>query len=238
MIVAYIRVSTEEQAKSGLGLDDQQKTVGETAARIGIAVRATVIDDGETAGKDVNRRPKLQEAIGLLKKGDILLAVKRDRLSRGDPVAMSMIERQVARKKARVMSAAGEGTERQTSGAVFERRMHDAFAEHELGVIGERTSAALQAKRRRGELAGAAPYGWRSEVDLAMKPTKRGRPGQRLVPIENEQKALVIMKECRAQGFSLRDVARELARHGFQPKGKKWHAETIRVILGEDRKPC
>ena len=57
------------------------------------------------------KRPVLLDAIAALGPGDILMVAKRDRLSRGDPFVTAMIEAAVQRAGARILSAAGEGTE-------------------------------------------------------------------------------------------------------------------------------
>lgn len=238
VIVAYIRVSTEEQARSGLGLDDQRKAIVEAVARFGIPLRADiVVDDGHSAGKDVEKRDRLGFALSLLKRGDILLVVKRDRLSRGDPVAMAKIQRRVAAKKSRILSLAGEGTERDDASAVLEGRLHDAVAEHERGVTAERTSRALQAKRARGELAGGVPYGWKAVVDESVVATKRGHPGRRLTAVDVEQRTIALMRQLRGCGLSLRQVGTQLVSRGIRPRsgGESWHPDSIRGILGETK---
>jgi DNA invertase Pin-like site-specific DNA recombinase len=88
-----------------------------------------------------------------LKPGDSLLVAKRDRLGR-DPIVVAMIESAVVRKGARIVSAAGEGTEGDEPSHVLMRHLIDAFAEYERLIIVARTKAALQAKKARGERVG------------------------------------------------------------------------------------
>lgn len=94
----------------------------------------------------------------------MLLVAKRDRLGR-DPLVVAMIESAVQRKGARIVSAAGEGTDSDSPSDVLMRRMVDAFAEYERLVIGARTKAALQAKKIRGERVGSIPYGYQLDGD-------------------------------------------------------------------------
>jgi DNA invertase Pin-like site-specific DNA recombinase len=68
-------------------------------------------------------------AINELDNGDILLVAKRDRLGR-DPLVLAMIESTVARAGAKIVSAAGEGTESDEPSAILMRRMIDAFSEY------------------------------------------------------------------------------------------------------------
>ena len=109
----------------------------------------------------LERSSGLADDIATLGKGDVLLVAKRDRIGRLDPMAMAMIEAAVRRRGARIVSAAGEGTESDDPSSILMRRMIDAFAEYERLIIGARTKAGLGAKRRRGEkvTGGAIPYG-------------------------------------------------------------------------------
>src|SRR4030095_4225281 len=79
---------------------------------------------------------------------------------------VAMIERLVAKRGGRVISAAGEGTESDDPAGVLMRRLIDSFAEYERLIISARTRAALAAKRRRGErVSRFAPYGFRFASD-------------------------------------------------------------------------
>lgn len=230
MIYPYIRVSTDEQAESGNGLDAQRDSVSKSIAKIGIDSVSPTVDGGTSAALALDKRPILLELLSKLKKGDILLVSKRDRLSRGDPVAMAFIERMVARKKAKIVSAAGEGTDGDSPSDVLFRRIIDAFGEYERAIIAMRTMMALQAKRARGELAGNTPYGW-SAVEIPGKTTKRGKPSKRLEEIPEEQAAIQLMKKLRAAGASYRAVAAALHAEGVEPRGEgEWHPYTIKKI--------
>ena len=111
------------------------------------------------------RRTVLLDALAALARGDILLVAKRDRLSRGDMMTTAMIEAAVERAGARIVSAAGEGTESDDPASVLMRRIVDAFGEYERLLIKARTRAALLAKKARGERYGQVPYGRRLAGD-------------------------------------------------------------------------
>jgi DNA invertase Pin-like site-specific DNA recombinase len=158
--IAYLRVSTDQQADSGLGLDAQRRAIEQAAQRHGLAMTA-VYQDAGISGKDIESRPGLLEAVNALKRGDVLLIAKRDRLGR-DVVAVALIERLITRKGAKVLSAAGEGTDSDDPTALLMRRIVDAFGEYERLLIGARTKSALRAKRARGLRAGNVPFGYAS----------------------------------------------------------------------------
>jgi len=168
---------------------------------------------------DLESRPNLFALVQGLKRGDVLIVAKRDRLGR-DLVGVAMIERQIIRKGARIVSAAGEGTEGTDAGAMMQRQILDVFAEYERRLIGQRTKAALQAKRSRGERAGNLPFGYQLAAD-----------GQKLEPCEAEQAALAILEELRAAGYSLRQIAAELNRRGFTTRrGSPWRFQYVAAL--------
>lgn len=216
--VAYLRVSSDEQAQSGLGLEAQEATCTTAAGRLGAALVATHTDAAISGATGLEQRPGLLEAVGELGRGDVLLVAKRDRLGR-DPIAVAMIEAAVARRGARVVSAAGEGTEGDGPADVLMRRLVDAFSEYERLLIGARTKAALQAKRRRGERAGAVPFGYTADE------------AGRLIPDEGEQRVLALVRSLRDQGLSIRQIAAELNTRNLPARGSRWHSTTIARLL-------
>jgi DNA invertase Pin-like site-specific DNA recombinase len=96
------------------------------------------------------------EAIIALKRGDVLLVAKRDRLGR-DIYEILGIQRLIDRRGARVVSAAGEGTDAHSPSDVLMRGLIDQFAQYERHMIAAKTKAALQAKRARGERVSRFP---------------------------------------------------------------------------------
>ena len=110
-----------------------------------------------SGGLALEKRTILLDALAALAKGDILLVAKRDRLSRGEMMTTAMIEAAVKRAGARIVSAAGEGTESDDPASVLMRRIVDAFGEYERLLIKARTCAARRAKKARGERTGQVP---------------------------------------------------------------------------------
>ena len=221
----YRRCSTQEQADSGLGLAAQLAACEGAAARLGLTVAAVFDDAGVSGSTEGAEREGFMAAVATLEQGDVLLVAKRDRLGR-DPIAVAMIERLVGRKGARIVSAAGEGTEGNDPSAVLMRRMVDAFAEYERLLIGARTKAALGALKRLGVKLGAPALGTgrAEEIDAA---------GRRLViVVEDETRAVAAARTYRAEGLSLRAVAARLTADGLKPKrGGKWFPQTVAAAL-------
>jgi DNA invertase Pin-like site-specific DNA recombinase len=216
----YCRVSTEQQRESGLGLDAQREAIVQTAARLHLPLRHTFTDAGLSGSLAIEERPALADALNALRRGDVLIVAKRDRIAR-DAFVSVLLEREAAKKGARIASAAGEGTETDDPSAVFTRRILDAVAELERALTAARTRAALRAKRAKGERAGTEPYGYRVNGD-----------GRTLHCYEPEQEIVRTLLDCRAAGFTLRAMAEELNRQGRTTRaGRPWKHQLIAGIL-------
>lgn len=227
--VAYLRVSTDDQADAGNGLNAQRDACAAHAARIGAEPVGPFADEGVSGAAPLDKRPALMLALAELGPGDVLLVAKRDRLGR-DPFVVAMIEAAARRSGGRVASAAGEGTDGDGPTDVLMRRIVDAFAEYERLVIKARTKAALGAKAKRGERVGTIPLGF----DLA-DDGRRSKEGRPLALVENaaEIRTLALIRELAGSGLGPRAIARELTAQGIPTKagGRSWSHTTIIRIL-------
>lgn len=217
--IAYLRVSTAQQVESGLGLDAQRATVTAAAQRHALPLADTFTDAGLSGSLGLADRPGLFAAIGALRRGDTLIVAKRDRLGR-DVIAVALIERLITRKGARVLSAAGEGTEGDDASSMLQRRILDAFSEYERLIIGQRTKAALGAKKARGERVGNIAFGYQLAVDGT------------LTEQADEQRALALIRECRTAGYTLREIADKLNCQGISTRrGGAWRHQYVAGLL-------
>ena len=154
-MIGYLRVSTEEQATSGLGLRAQRETIQRYADSHGWDV-VWYADEGLSA-KSLDR-PQLQAALTRLhvppKRRDVdgIVVAKLDRLSRSVHDFSGVLNLAVTRKWAVVAIDLGVDTSTPTGKLVANVMM--AVAEWEREVIGERTSAAMQAAKRQGRHMG------------------------------------------------------------------------------------
>ena len=217
--VAYLRCSTDEQRDSGLGLEAQRQAITDTAAELGLPIRSWHADEGLSGGLDVFKRPGLKSAIGSLKRGDILLVSQVDRLGR-DMDVVGELRMLVRRRRATIQSAMHAENGSDDSVGIMTRRMQDLMNEQMRLAIKQKTRAALQAKRKRGEaISRFAPFGWR-EVDGFW------------IEDRHEQRGLDLARELRKAGHSLRDTATILLRRGYRGRsGRQIAPETLRRAL-------
>jgi len=193
-------VSTDRQE---LGPEAQRAAIEAWASREGVTVVAWHVEAGVSGAAAIADRPELVAALASLTvhRAGVLIVAKRDRLAR-DVMAAAMLERMALDAGARIVSAAGEGTDSADPSAVLLRTMVDAFAQYERAMIAARTRAALKAKRARGERAGTVPYGFTSDA------------AGRLSPCPAERAVIAQVHALRAAGVTLRGIVAELARAG------------------------
>jgi DNA invertase Pin-like site-specific DNA recombinase len=219
-IIGYLRVSTDQQAESGLGLEAQRNAIADYAKKTGQEVCEIFSDEGLSGSLSLEKRPGMLGAISSLKKGDILVVAKRDRIGR-DPLVVAMIESAITRKGAKIISAAEEGTNNDDPSSILMRRMIDAFGEYERLIIKARTKAALKTKKDKGQRVGHIPFGYKLADD-----------GIQLEEDELEQSILSQMRDLRDSGYSIRKIAKEMnTREAFNRGLSKWnHASVHRVM--------
>lgn len=203
--IAYLRVSTDKQADKGVSLDAQRAKVQAYASLYDVEL-VGIIEDAGASAKTLDR-PGLNCALGMLRSGeaDALLVVKLDRLTRSVRDLGDLVDRFFAPGKAALLSV-GEQIDTRSAGGRLVLNVLASVSQWEREAIGERTSAAMQHMATQGEFTGGeAPYGFRVEAG-------------KLVAVEGEQAVLTEAKRLRSGGLSLRAVARELDRMGFQSR--------------------
>ncbi|SCB53808.1 Site-specific DNA recombinase [Bradyrhizobium shewense] len=139
--VAYFRVSTQRQGKSGLGLAAQHRKISEFVAGEG-----TLIADfcDVQSGKD-DSRTELQKAIQLAKRENAKIVIARlDRFSRRVSFIAGILEQGIGLVCAEMPNATD-----------FQLHIFAALAQEERRLISERTKAALAEAKRRGKILGS-----------------------------------------------------------------------------------
>lgn len=219
----YIRVSTEDQANRGLSIEAQKEAIRVYCEHAEYELCGGASDAAH--GADVNRRG-LWAVVDMLEKGDVLVVAKRDRLAR-DQMLAGLIEKEVKKRGASIVSVAGEGTEGDGPADKLMRQIIDAFAEYERAIISFRTTSALDAKRRRGEITGSAPFGYRRESPES----------QNLVEDQKEQQIIDIVTRMRKDGRSWEKIANAVNKFGYRTRGGgRFTRQGLWQMLGESTK--
>lgn len=204
LALAYVRVSTEDQAERGASLEAQRNALRTAAASRGWAVRI-VADEGLSA-KNM-QRPGLQAALAALDAGeaDFLMAVRLDRVSRSVADFAGLLDRAARRGWGLVMLSPNIDTS--DPAGRFTANVLASAAQYERELIGARTREGMAQRRTEG-------------VHI-------GRP--RVMNEATRSRVLAL----RAEGLSMGKIADRLngdavpTAHG----GRKWHASTVKRVL-------
>lgn len=228
--ICYSRVSTDEQRQSGLGLEAQRQRLHQYAEARGWSIVAEHADEGVSGTKRIARRPGLQQAIGALEPGVVLLALGIDRLSRAGAPGMWEITEAVEERGAAWATVHGAYDTSTPGGRIIVNILAE-FALFEAEEAGERTSRALQAKQARGEYVGGAPYGYTYTPNPERTPDGRRQPGTWSLDPEAID-TVRMARRLRAQGLTYRDIADELEAAGRPTPGGRdeWHPNSVRHI--------
>jgi DNA invertase Pin-like site-specific DNA recombinase len=217
--VAYYRVSTAAQGRSGLGLDAQREAVERLCRERGwdiIAPPFTEVESGKRAD-----RPELVKALHRAKvTGSILVVAKLDRLSR-NVAFLATLQDSGVKFIAADMPEANELTV----------HIMAAVAQAERKAISKRTTEALQAAKARGQRLGnpnganalrRAGKGNAAAVDAIVSGAQARADDMR-----------AIVADMKGRGIaSLGKLASALNDGGFvTPRGGKWHASSVRNLL-------
>lgn len=152
-VVGYTRCSTDEQARSGLGLEAQSALIARAIERRDWELTELIADESES-GKTLDR-PGLQRALGTIARGDadVLMVAKLDRLSRS-VIDFSILLEWFTTEAEASLVALDVDIDTSTAGGLMIARIFAVVAEWERDVIAERTRAGLGALRARGKPIG------------------------------------------------------------------------------------
>jgi DNA invertase Pin-like site-specific DNA recombinase len=206
-IIAYIRVSTDKQGKSGLGLEAQREAIARFAAAEGLEVTGEFIEVETGKGADaLDKRPQLAGALRKAKqiKAPIVVS-KLDRLSRDVHFISGLMTKRVPF----IVAALGKNVD------PFMLHIYAALAEKERSMISERTRDALAKAKQRGVVLGNPNVGKMNTEAAAARDAK-------LRPI------LAAMWE-----LPYREIAQELTNRNVPtPRGGDlWNAMTVMRVM-------
>ena len=216
-IKIYTRVSTRFQAESKNGLEAQLKACEDYAERLQIPVEGIYTDSAVSGAAELSERPELMDAINSLKKGDILVVAKRDRIAR-DVLLNAVIEKMVSDRKASIHAADGAGNGDDPSAELM-RNILAAMAAYEKAIISLRTKAAMKAMKRAGKVYGKIPFGYR-------------RDGSRFISDERESAILSDVASWREAKTTWSKCAARLNASGrFNRAGNDWSLQNLSQVV-------
>lgn len=201
--IGYLRVSTDEQVDSGLGLAAQRAAIVAEAERRGWQLE--LVEEEGRSGKDLNR-PVLAAALDRLDRhgADVLVVSRLDRLSRSVHDFSGLLKRAERRGWSVVCSDLGVDTSTPTGELMA--TVVAGTAQYERRLISQRTREALAAKKAAG--------------------VRLGRPQA----LSGDVVARIVA--MRRDGQSFRAIAQRLEDDGVPTArgGATWHASSVKAV--------
>lgn len=230
-LVAYARVSTAEQASSGLGLEAQQRAIEQYAALYKAEIVALLVDRG-VSGKSLDR-PEMAKVLAMLDRGEAsgVIVAKLDRLTRSVSDLGNLITRFFGEQGGRQLVSVSEQIDTRSASGRLVLNVLASVGQWEREAIVERITAALAAKKARGERAGSLPFGF--ELDPKAKGRESDGRIQKLRKNATEQATIKEIIRLRSKGMTTVEIADELNRQKRRARGKRWYQPAVWRLLKE-----
>ena len=215
----YVRVSTEDQAREGFSLAEQEEKLKEYCKYKEFEIFKIYKDAGISA-KDMENRPAFQKMLEDMKRGEInyIVAYKLDRVTRSVrdlEVLISKLEKYHC-----YLVCERDDVNTSTANGRFFVRMLTVLSQLEIEIVSERTKFGLNGAIKAGHIPGKVPLGYYREADKTLK-------------IDNVTKDIVVrIFEMYLEGKSYQTIANTLNKEKvLYPEKKNWIDSTIDRII-------
>jgi DNA invertase Pin-like site-specific DNA recombinase len=220
--VAYYRVSTQQQQRSGLGIEAQRATVARFAEAERLSISAEFVEAETGKGADaIDRRPHLAAALACAKTAKCCVLVsKLDRLSRD----VAFVAGLMAQRVPFIVAELGRDAD------PFMLHLYAALAEKERRLISERTKAALAIRKAAGGKLG--------NPTNIREAGASGRDSLVAAADDHARGLLPLLRTLRAEGtITIGAVTRALNERKISvPRGERWHVSSVANLLARAQK--
>jgi DNA invertase Pin-like site-specific DNA recombinase len=215
-LIGYVRVSTSQQGRSGLGIAAQKEALERFAGAEGFTMGRVFVEVETGKGADaLERRPQLAAALNEARRQRCCVGVaKLDRLSRD----VHFISGLMAQRVPFVVAELGADVD------PFILHLFAALAQKERAMISSRTKVALAAAKARGVSLGGPELARARKSAVASIKALADRHAANVLPV---------IREIRRTGASsLHQIAHALNARGITtPRGGQWYASSVRNVL-------
>ena len=213
----YIRVSTEDQAREGFSLGEQEEKLRELCKFKELEVYKVYKDAGISA-KDMEHRPQFQEMLKDMKEGKLnyIVAYKLDRITRSVRDLEELIS--VLEQYNCFLLCDRDDVNTSTANGRFFVRMLTVLSQLEIEIVSERTKFGLNGAIKSGHIPGQRPFGYKSADDKRMVIDNATRPYVEKI------------FDMYLEGKSFQQIANYFKKNDIYPK-KKWKDTTIQKII-------
>ena len=213
----YIRVSTEDQAREGFSLGEQEEKLLALCKFKDLEVYKVYKDAGISA-KDMEHRPQFQEMLKDMKDGKInyIVAYKLDRITRSVRDLEELIS--VLEQYNCFLLCDRDDVNTSTANGRFFVRMLTVLSQLEIEIVSERTKFGLNGAIKSGHIPGQRPFGYKSADDKKMIIDNATRPYVEKI------------FDMYLEGKSFQQIANYFEENNIYPN-KKWKDTTIQKII-------
>ncbi len=213
----YIRVSTEDQAREGFSLGEQEEKLLQLCKFKELEVYKVYKDAGISA-KDMEHRPQFQAMLKDMKERKInyIVAYKLDRITRSVRDLEELIS--VLEQYNCFLLCDRDDVNTSTANSRFFVRMLTVLSQLEIEIVSERTKFGLNGAIKSGHIPGQRPFGYTKSEDKKMIVDNATRPY-----IEK-------IFDMYLEGKSFQQIANYFKENNIYPK-KKWRDTTIQKII-------
>jgi DNA invertase Pin-like site-specific DNA recombinase len=215
--VAYLRVSTQRQQRSGLGIEAQRAAIARFAEAEGLTIIAEFVEAESGKGADaLDLRPQLAAALTAARKAKCSVVVaKLDRLSRD----VAFVSGLMAQRVPFIVAELGRDAD------AFMLHLYAALAEKERRLISERTKAALAAKKASGiRLGNPRNIAQAGELGRSVQAATADKFVLNLMP--------VVQAIQNTGATTLEAITQALNQRGIRTaRGAKWYASSVMNVL-------
>ena len=213
----YIRVSTEDQAREGFSLGEQEEKLLQLCKFKELDVYKVYKDAGISA-KDMEHRPQFQEMLKDMKEGKLnyIVAYKLDRITRSVRDLEELIS--LLEQYNCFLLCDRDDVNTSTANGRFFVRMLTVLSQLEIEIVSERTKFGLYGAIKSGHIPGQRPFGYKSAEDKRMVIDNSTRPY-----VEE-------IFDLYLEGKSFQQIANYFKENNIYPK-KNWKDTTIQKII-------
>ncbi len=213
----YIRVSTEDQAREGFSLGEQEEKLLQLCKFKELEVYKVYKDAGISA-KDMEHRPQFQEMLKDMKEGKLnyIVAYKLDRITRSVRDLEELIS--ALEQYNCFLLCDRDDVNTSTANGRFFVRMLTVLSQLEIEIVSERTKFGLNGAIKSGHIPGQRPFGYKSAEDKRMVIDNSTRPYVEKI------------FDMYLEGKSFQQIANYFKENSIYPK-KNWKDTTIQKII-------
>jgi len=216
--ISYIRVSTEDQAKNGVSLENQADRIRQYTQYKEIEIAQEIQDAGVSGGVNKGRQGFI-ELLDRVEGGgiDAIVLYSLERLSR-DMLTLLALEILLDEYDVELHTVEGQ-VDTSTSDGFMNFAMKAFLGEMERRQVKYRTRKAMEHKKSKGKVAGTVSYGFE-------------RQGNDLIPNLREQSTIRTVNSMYQSGSRLVDIVRHLNEQGILTRAtKEWTPQQVKQIV-------